>query len=325
MKNYKTETQKDLDLDSQIFKMNDVSKKLKLTPRTIRYYESEGLLGEVKRSIGYTRYFTEKDILRLKEIMAMKKKGLKISEIKKKLLAKYATEEWPKTISITIQDTILTEADIEFCIQNQINVQESEIIFEFASLKYVDWTSLNMNEYLKPFEIKLDTKPQKNEIFINFPTHEKWLGNAMRSIFIYLKKNWRHLNFNQGWINKARLNATEWLVIPVHLQSHYKFIHSVPKLYLVEMKNNAGLKQSIVFQDDIFQLLEKQIKSVSQNVSGLLKQVTVHMNSESSHYDRFAKFMAKIVPHKELLSIEDLSPVYIQSIGSTDAILISTI
>ena len=48
--------------------MNEVSKKLNLTPRTIRYYESEGLLGEVKRSIGYTRYFSSNDINRLKKL-----------------------------------------------------------------------------------------------------------------------------------------------------------------------------------------------------------------------------------------------------------------
>ena len=57
MKNYKTEVKKDLEQNDQIFKMNEISKKLKLTPRTIRYYESEGLLGDVKRSIGFTRYF----------------------------------------------------------------------------------------------------------------------------------------------------------------------------------------------------------------------------------------------------------------------------
>ena len=48
--------------------------KANLTARTIRYYDSEGLLGEVKRSIGYTRYFTDETLDRLDEIKILKKK-----------------------------------------------------------------------------------------------------------------------------------------------------------------------------------------------------------------------------------------------------------
>ena len=82
MKNYRTDAEKDLGIYNQIFKMNEVTKKLNLTPRTIRYYESEGLLGEVKRSIGYTRYFSSNDINRLKEIISLKKKGIKFRILK---------------------------------------------------------------------------------------------------------------------------------------------------------------------------------------------------------------------------------------------------
>ena len=80
MSNYKTENEKDLD---QVFKMNEITQLLKLTPRTVRYYESEGLLGEVKRSIGFTRYFTDGDIERLKEVISLKKQGIKLQILKK--------------------------------------------------------------------------------------------------------------------------------------------------------------------------------------------------------------------------------------------------
>ena len=78
MKNYKTDRKKDLAKNTDLYKMNEISKKLGLTARAIRYYESEGLLGNVKRSIGYTRYFTNSDILRLKEVISLKKKQHRI-------------------------------------------------------------------------------------------------------------------------------------------------------------------------------------------------------------------------------------------------------
>ena len=89
MENYKMESAKDLELESSVFKMNEITKKFKLTPRTIRYYESEGLFGEVARSIGYTRYFSEEAVNRLKEVIRLKKKGLKIAEIKAMFDEKY--------------------------------------------------------------------------------------------------------------------------------------------------------------------------------------------------------------------------------------------
>ena len=41
---------KDLAKNADLYKMNEISKKLNLTARTIRYYESEGLLGNVKEA-----------------------------------------------------------------------------------------------------------------------------------------------------------------------------------------------------------------------------------------------------------------------------------
>ena len=54
-----------------------------VTARTIRYYDSEGLLGDVQRSIGYTRYFSDETIDRIKEIKKLKKRNIKLKRLKR--------------------------------------------------------------------------------------------------------------------------------------------------------------------------------------------------------------------------------------------------
>ena len=54
---------------------------LGLTPSTLRYYESEGLLPFLKRSEGGRRIFSEKDLEACRVIACLKESGLSIQEI----------------------------------------------------------------------------------------------------------------------------------------------------------------------------------------------------------------------------------------------------
>ena len=53
-----------------------------LSARMIRYYESHALLGQVNRTIGFTRYYTFADIQRLKTIVRLKKEGMRLPQLK---------------------------------------------------------------------------------------------------------------------------------------------------------------------------------------------------------------------------------------------------
>lgn len=52
-----------------------------VTPRTIRYYESLGLLGPSEREGAGFRYYTELELARLQKINALKELGLSLDEI----------------------------------------------------------------------------------------------------------------------------------------------------------------------------------------------------------------------------------------------------
>ncbi len=69
-----------------LYKIGDLTKKLNITPRTIRYYDQLGLLPNIKRSDGDTRIFDKFDIEIIEKTRALQKKQyLPLEEIKNKL------------------------------------------------------------------------------------------------------------------------------------------------------------------------------------------------------------------------------------------------
>ncbi len=65
----------------KVYQIGELAKKLRISPRTIRYYEEIGLLKEAKRNAGSYRVYDEEDYMRLKFIRKLKILGLKLSQI----------------------------------------------------------------------------------------------------------------------------------------------------------------------------------------------------------------------------------------------------
>lgn len=61
--------------------IGELSRKLEMSQRTIRYYEEIGLLNSVKRVEGGRRVFTDDDLRRLKLIKRLKLMGMTLSEM----------------------------------------------------------------------------------------------------------------------------------------------------------------------------------------------------------------------------------------------------
>jgi DNA-binding transcriptional MerR regulator len=62
-------------------RIGELADKAGVTPRTIRYYESLGLLGPSERQGKGFRYYTEVELARLRKIDALKALGLTLEEI----------------------------------------------------------------------------------------------------------------------------------------------------------------------------------------------------------------------------------------------------
>lgn len=71
-----------------MFFIKDVSKATGLNASTVRYYDSEGLLGKVKRGSNNYRVFDEKDIEILLFIKKARTLGFELEEIKKIIVLK---------------------------------------------------------------------------------------------------------------------------------------------------------------------------------------------------------------------------------------------
>ena len=67
--------------EKKYYQIGELAKKLRISPRTIRYYEEIGLLKEAKRKYGNYRIYDEEDYARLKFIRKLKLLGLKLSQI----------------------------------------------------------------------------------------------------------------------------------------------------------------------------------------------------------------------------------------------------
>lgn len=63
-----------------IFSISDLAREFGITPRTIRYYEDQGLLAPQRD--GLTRVFSRRDRARLKMALRGKRLGLSLAEIK---------------------------------------------------------------------------------------------------------------------------------------------------------------------------------------------------------------------------------------------------
>jgi MerR family transcriptional regulator, copper efflux regulator len=94
-------------------RIGDLTERAEVTPRTVRYYESIGLLPPGEREGRGQHYYTEETLARLRKIDQLKKLGLSLDEIRD-VIDLYFTDPsgiQPKQKVLAILRQHLAEAD----------------------------------------------------------------------------------------------------------------------------------------------------------------------------------------------------------------------
>jgi MerR family transcriptional regulator, copper efflux regulator len=94
-------------------RIGDLTERAEVTPRTVRYYESIGLLPPAEREGHGQHYYTEETLARLRKIDQLKKLGLSLDEIRD-VIDLYFTDasgRQPKQKILAILRQHLAEAD----------------------------------------------------------------------------------------------------------------------------------------------------------------------------------------------------------------------
>ena len=65
--------------------IGEVAKKMNVTVRTLQYYDREGLFSPSSESEGGRRLYTDRDLIKLHQILSLKSLGFSLEEIKNRL------------------------------------------------------------------------------------------------------------------------------------------------------------------------------------------------------------------------------------------------
>ena len=67
--------------------IGELAKKMGTTVRTLQYYDNEGLLSPSSESEGGRRLYTDKDMVKLHQILSLKSLGFSLDDIKNRLVS----------------------------------------------------------------------------------------------------------------------------------------------------------------------------------------------------------------------------------------------
>ena len=125
--------------------VGQAAKKGGVTVRTLQYYDKEGLLSPTAVSEGGRRLYTDKDVVRLHQILSMKSLGFSLDDIKEMTLRN--TDSNVMSESLHMQLSLVEERIEQMKLMKSALQEASEVIDEGRS---VDWSHMlelvNINE-----------------------------------------------------------------------------------------------------------------------------------------------------------------------------------
>lgn len=121
------------------YSISELAHEFDVTPRTIRYYEDEGLINP--RREGQTRIYSHKDKVRLKLTLRGKRLGFSLAEIRE-LFDMYDTDRSSKTQLLSMIQLIDSR-------RQALHQQREDIQMVMAELEAAEQRCVNSLNYLK--------------------------------------------------------------------------------------------------------------------------------------------------------------------------------
>ena len=147
--------------NKKMFSTGKIAKETGLTVRTLQHYDNIGLLPVSGRTEGGRRYYTEKDLLKLEQIVFYRSIGIPLDEIKEKLVGTPTLQVLQKTLEdhmallIKRIDTIhlaisVAESSLEVVRSGSYPPWEmlANLIRSLDSSGLTDWANYSFNENL---------------------------------------------------------------------------------------------------------------------------------------------------------------------------------
>lgn len=85
--------------------VGEIAKKMGVTVRTLQYYDREGVLVPSAQSEGGRRLYTDKDLIRLHQILSLKSLGFSLEDIRERLISLDTPEDVAEALSRQAEDT----------------------------------------------------------------------------------------------------------------------------------------------------------------------------------------------------------------------------
>ena len=127
--------------------VGEVAKKMGVTVRALQYYDREGLFRPSAVSEGGRRLYTDKDIIRLHQILSLKSLGFSIDEIKNRLPAIDTPEE--VAAALTEQGEAI-QAQIDALTQSLHDIQTLKAeVLQMQSVDFKKYADIIVNLQLK--------------------------------------------------------------------------------------------------------------------------------------------------------------------------------
>lgn len=268
------------------YKISDISSLLQITPRTIRFYEQQGLLDSVVRTAGGMRLFTDQNVELIQKIKNWQKNELLTLDQIKKLIKTPKSDEIDKSEKIAIVTD--STASLPKIILDDYDIFVLPLYITLDDKIYKDGVDINAIDFfskVKGNNYKASSAPPNVEDFID----------------IY------HKIFNQKFTH----------IISLHIASHWSKTYENSALAATEFGNkitvfdsfNSGLGMGIqVFNAAKMAKKQKKIEIILNDLREKRKRCwqTLFINS----LDFFTQNIDKTSIQGELLnSLLDYKPI----------------